>query len=136
MKVIFEDKNSHLTISSTVKRTPKLDRALFCSIKNKVLGREYELGVVFVGKQRGRALNFKHRGKDYATDILSFPLDKENGEIFINAEKTKSKSKEFDRTFENYLPFIFIHGLFHLKGYDHSSTMESKEAAVRALFKI
>lgn len=129
-------RDSSLSISSTIKSTPKIDGVLFESIKNKVLGKDYDLSLVFVGRTLGRKLNREHRGKDYATDILSFPLDKKNGEIFINPDKARSKAKEFDRTFSNYLVFIFIHGLFHLKGFDHGSRMESKEASVRAFFNI
>lgn len=129
-------RDGSLAISTNLKSTPKIDGVLFESIKNKVLGKDYDLSLVFVGRALGRRLNREHRKKDYTTDILSFPLDKKNGEIFINPEKARSKSKEFDRTFSNYLVFIFIHGLFHLKGFDHGSRMESKEGSVRAFFNI
>jgi probable rRNA maturation factor len=77
-----------------------------------------------------------HRQKDYATDILSFGLDDESGEIIMNPQKVAKKAKEFGRSYENYLVFLFIHGLFHLKGFDHGSRMESEEARVRRLFNI
>lgn len=134
MKTLFE--SQHLTISSTLKSTPPIDSALFERIKNHVLGKEYDLDLVFVGKKLGRRLNNEHRKKDYATDILSFPHEKNLGEMFIHPDKARQKAKEFDRTYKNYLVFIFIHGLFHLKGFDHGTIMERKEAAVRALFNI
>jgi probable rRNA maturation factor len=105
-------------------------------MKKEVLGDEYELTLVFVGEKRARALNKKFRNKDYATDILSFPIDKETGEIFVYPPKAEKKAKEFGRNFPNYLQFLFIHGLFHLKGFDHGSRMEREEARVRALFSI
>lgn len=129
-------RDGSFSISTTLKSAPSINGALFAQIKDKVLGKDYDLSLVFVGRDLGRRLNREHRGKDYATDILSFPLDRKNGEIFINPQKAKSKSKEFDRTFSNYLQFIFIHGLFHLKGFDHGSRMESEEAKVRASFNI
>jgi probable rRNA maturation factor len=125
-----------LYISSTLKKAPRINAVLFQRIKNEVLGEEYELDLQFIGKTKGRRLNFTFRQKDYATDILSFPIDKTMGEIYIHPEKARQKAKEFDRTFENYLVFLFIHGLFHLKGFDHGSRMESEEARVRALFNI
>ncbi len=134
MKVLSE--LDSLSITCTVKSTPKISGVLFTSIKNKVLGKKYELALTFVGTKRARKLNNQYRQKDYATDILSFSLDKESGEIIINPKKALQKSKEFGRTFENYLVFLFIHGLFHLKGFDHGSRMESEEARVRRLFKI
>lgn len=128
--------NSNLYISSTLKKAPRIDEVLFQRIKDKVLGKKYELDFMFIGKCRARTLNFKHRQKDYPTDILSFPIDDDMGEIYINPDKARIKAREHGRTFENYLVFLFIHGLFHLKGFDHGSRMESEEARIRALFNI
>lgn len=138
MKVVFQ--SNTLTVSSTL-RSPiqkklAINSRLFLRMKDKILGKKYDLSIVFVGKSLGRKLNLKHRNKNYATDILSFTLDKETGEIFLQPEVLKRKAKEFDRKPENYLNFLVIHGLFHLKGFDHGSIMESEEARVRALFKI
>lgn len=133
MKTLYD---SNIIISSSLKSTPRIDGVLFERLKDHVLGKEYALSLVFVGKKLGRRLNKEHRGKDYATDILSFPHDKTFGEMFIHPDKARVKAKEFGRTFDNYLKFIFIHGLFHLKGFDHGSTMEREEARVRALFNI
>ena len=125
-----------LYISSTLKKAPRINAVLFQRIKDEVLGPDYELDLQFIGKTKGRRLNYEHRQKDYATDILSFPIDKTMGEIYIHPDKARVKAKEHERTFENYLVFLFIHGLFHLKGFDHGSKMEHEEARVRALFKI
>ena len=43
---------------------------------------------------------------------------------------------KFDRSYENFLAFIFIHGCVHLKGYDHGGTMEDIEIKVRNKFKV
>jgi probable rRNA maturation factor len=139
MKVIFDKDN--FMISSTQKSTPKNDWVLFDTIKNKVLGNNYELSLTFIGTKRMRDLNRTHREKDYATDVLSFPLDdlgekSQMGEVFINLEVANKKSKDFDRTPKNYLVFLFIHSLFHLKGYDHGDKMEKKEEEVRKFFGI
>jgi len=125
-----------LSITSTLKSTPRIDGVLFKAMKDRVLGKNYELSLVFIGKKRMRRLNNTHRQKDYATDILSFVLDKDAGEIFIYPEKARIKAKDYDRTFSNYLHFVFIHGLFHLKGFDHGSRMEREEARVRSSFGI
>lgn len=124
------------TISTTIKKAPKIDGALFYKIKNHVLGKDYDLSFVFIGQKRMRRLNNTHRQKDYATDILSFTIDNENGEIFIYPKKAEQKSKDFDKTFKEYLPFLFIHGLMHLKGFEHGSIMDSEEARVRSLFRV
>ena len=125
-----------VSISSTVKSTPKINGVLFTNMKNKVLGKNFELSLAFVGTKKMKTLNKKYRNKDYATDILSFNVDKDVGEIVINPDKSRQKAPLFERTFDNYLKFIFIHGLFHLKGFDHSSRMESEEEKIRKAFKI
>lgn len=166
MKILFE--SDSISIATTLRKgTPKINGVFFRDIKEKVLGKGYELSLVFVGVDRMRALNKQHRGKDYATDILSFDLDDHiddahehgdecdhhhgertaaelefgSGEIFINPEKARIKAKQFDRTFDNYLKFLFIHGLFHLKGYDHeddagAEKMEKAETKMRKMFGI
>jgi len=125
-----------VSISSTVKSAPKINGALFTDIKNKVLGKNFDLSLAFIGTKRMRKLNREHRKKDYATDILSFNVDKNVGEIVINPDKSRQKAPLFERTYDNYLKFIFIHGLFHLKGYEHSSRMESEEEKIRKAFKV
>ena len=125
-----------VSISSTVKSAPKINGALFTSIKDKVLGKNFDLSLAFIGTKRMRKLNKEHRKKDYATDILSFNIDKNVGEIVINPNKARQKAPLFERTYDNYLKFIFIHGLFHLKGYEHSSRMESEERRIRKAFKV
>jgi probable rRNA maturation factor len=82
------------------------------------------------------AINLKHRGKDKPTNILSFPLDKNSGQIFICPSYSKKEAPDFDRTFSNYLGFLFIHGVIHLKGFDHGSTMENEERKIRTQFGI
>ncbi len=125
-----------VSISSTVKSAPKVSGALFTEIKNKVLGKNFEVNLAFIGTKKMRTLNRIYRKKDYATDILSFNVDTNVGEILINPDKARQKAPLFDRTFDNYLKFIFIHGLFHLKGFDHSSRMDSEEEKIRKAFKI
>ena len=58
-------RDGSLAISTNVKSTPKIDGVLFESIKDKVLGPDYDLSLVFVGNALGRRLNREHRKKDY-----------------------------------------------------------------------
>ncbi len=45
-------------------------------------------------------------------------------------------AKEFERPYDNFLIFLFIHGCVHLKGYDHGAKMEKVEEKFRKKFKI
>ena len=105
-------------------------------IKEAVLGKEYDLSFSFVGPKKMRELNRIHRGKDYATDILSFELEKNAGEIFICKSAAREKARLFARPLSNYLSYLFIHGLMHLKGMTHGDTMERHERKIRKQFGV
>ena len=114
----------------------KLPSLAFVDMKNSILGKKYELSLIIVSKKEIQKLNKKYREINKPTDILSFPLSDDFGEIYINIEMTKIEAKKFNRKYENFLAFLFIHGLVHLKGFDHGSTMESIEARFRKQFGI
>ena len=123
-----------ITISNTTKR--KLTSLRFEHLKNAILGEKYELSVVFIGKTKMQGLNKKYRNIDKSTDILSFPISPDHGEIFISILDANKKAKDFDRSEENYLEFLFIHGLVHLIGFDHGKEMEEVEKKYRKKFSI
>jgi probable rRNA maturation factor len=114
----------------------KLPRLPFREMKEAVLGTDYELSLVFVDEKESHRVNLETRGKDKPTNILSFPLDKNSGEIIICPTYAEKEAPNFERTYENYMAFLFIHGLVHLKGFDHGSRMESEEKKFRTLFTI
>lgn len=124
------------TFSITYQTKGKLPRLPFAMMKNAVLGESYELSLVVADEATMQELNRIHRTIDAPTDILSFPLDDSHGEIFINIPLSKKMAPDFGRDYENFIGFLFIHGLVHLKGYDHGSTMERIEAKYRAEFEI
>ena len=108
----------------------------FVDIKNKALGDNYELELIFVSPKESAELNEKYHHKKGPTNILSFPLDKASGQIFICPSFAKKEAPKFGREFKNYIAFLFIHGVIHLKGFTHSSKMESEEEKFRSLFSI
>lgn len=127
-------KQINFNITNTTKsKLPDFD---FEKIKDVILGKKYELSVIIIDKKSIQKLNKEYREIDKPTDILSFPLSNDFGEIYINPEMTKVEAKKFERTYENFFAFLFIHGLVHLKGFDHGSTMESIEARFRKKFHV
>jgi probable rRNA maturation factor len=97
--------------------------------------------LVFIGDKKSKNLNQTFRKKNYSANVLSFPIDKNFGEIFINFPSTKKECKKFDRKTENFIDFLFVHGLAHLKGDDHindkdSEKMEKFEEKNRKKFSI
>lgn len=123
-----------LTITNTTKG--KLPRLPFAKIAAVVLGPEYDCSLVIISPRKSRTLNRTYRGKDAPTNILSFPLENDAGEIFIDLSTTRKGAPAFCRSYTNFVAFIFIHGLFHLKGYYHGATMERQEQKIRKIFNI
>ncbi len=105
-------------------------------MKRKVLGARYELSLVFVGKTRATALNKAYRGKTYSPNVLSFPLTENTGEIVICPHVAVKEAAKFNLSVDGYIAFLFIHGLLHLKGYDHGDTMERMERKHLKTFNI
>jgi probable rRNA maturation factor len=123
-----------LTLSNTTKE--KLPKHPFKKMAERVLGSEYDLSFTIVNTAEITRLNSTYRSKNIPTDILSFPLNEMAGEIFLCLPEAKKEAVHFQRSYENFIGFLFIHGLMHLKGFDHSSTMESNEQTIRQEFRI
>ncbi len=115
------------TISIIRETKGELPSLPFAYMKDTILGKKYELSVAFIGEKKSHEINFKLRGKDKPTNILSFPLSKNSGEILISLSTAKKDAKNFDKKPADFLGFLFIHGLLHLKGMQHGSTMEKAE---------
>ena len=86
--------------------------------------------IVFVGDNTIRELNHRFRGKDYATDVLSFPstaepFEEENrsqlGEVVISVQRATAQAHTNRLSFENEVKQLILHGLLHLCGYDHET---------------
>jgi rRNA maturation RNase YbeY len=121
------------SLSHTVRTYPRLP---YQKMKEDILGASYELSLVFVGKDKARSLNIEHRHKDYVPNVLSFPIEQGIGEIFICSEEAAREAASFDMTRTGYIGYLFIHGLLHLKGYDHGRTMDAFEKKYIAKYKL
>lgn len=126
MRYIIDQEN--LKISYTTKKAPSIDGVFLHKIKKEILGVNYDLNLYFVGDKKIKEINKKFRKKDYVTDILSFPFTEDNfGEIYICLNKAAKKAKEFDTKNDDYLNYLFVHGMIHLKGFDHGLEMDKLE---------
>jgi rRNA maturation RNase YbeY len=92
-----------------------------------------ELGIMFVGDQRMRGLNRRYRGKDRTTDVLAFAMREAPnsaagllGDVVIAVPTAVRQAKQGQRSLEEELIVLLIHGILHLCGYDHERS--EKEA--------
>jgi probable rRNA maturation factor len=102
-----------------------------------------QVTVRYVDADEGRALNRDYRGKDYATNVLSFVYETEPltvGDLVICAPVVATEAKAQGKTMEAHHAHLIVHGMLHLQGYDHETSaadaecMEEKEREILAGF--
>lgn len=91
------------------------------SVRDRRRLAQLELSVVFMDKAAARKLNRNFRGRDYATDVLSFAGDGREsiGEIVLCPHVLLKQSREQAHSFRHELGLMTLHGILHLLGYDH-----------------
>jgi metalloprotein, YbeY/UPF0054 family len=81
-----------------------------------------EIALRIVDEAEARDLNREYRGKDYATNVLTFCLNEEPhliGDIVICAPVVMREAQEQNKTPEAHFAHLTVHGVLHLHGYDH-----------------
>ncbi len=99
-----------------------------------------QIALRIVDEAEGRALNKNFRGKDYATNVLTFVYDDADaqplcGDIVICAPVVKKEAREQNKNLHAHYAHLAIHAALHLQGYDHgnkadAAAMESLETAL------
>ena len=96
--------------------------------------------VRFVDAIEGRAINAEFRGKDYATNVLTFVYDDENpraGDVVLCAPVVRREAAAQGKPLADHHAHLVVHGMLHLQGFDHERTadalvMEARETAILA----
>ncbi len=115
------------TLSITTQGKGRPPRLPFLQLKDKILGKKFELSILFATKATSKKINMQFKRKNKPTNILSFEYSKTFGEIVFQLDCVKKDAPKFGLPYTKFLGFLFIHGLLHLKGHDHSDTMEQLE---------
>ncbi len=84
-----------------------------------------------VDETEGRALNRQYRGKDYATNVLTFAYGEEagklTGDIVICAPVVEREAREQGKSVLEHYAHLTVHGVLHLQGYDHEIERQAQE---------
>lgn len=95
--------------------------------------RKADLAIRVVDEKEGRALNHHYRGKDYATNVLSFPADLPEGvdlpllgDLVICAPVVAREAREQGKDLAAHYAHLTVHGVLHLLGLDHEDEREAE----------
>jgi probable rRNA maturation factor len=95
-----------------------------------------EVTVRLVGTAEGRRLNRAYRGKDYATNVLTFAYGKNAGDIVICPAVVAREAAQQGKPLEQHYAHLTVHGVLHMRGYDHERPADAarmERAEIRIL---
>jgi probable rRNA maturation factor len=125
-----------LSLQFAAKSSPEhkalLARATVLRWVKAALFADAELTLRFVDAEEGRALNRSYRGKDYATNVLTFAYaeseeDPVSGDIVLCCAVVEREAGEQGKPLEAHYAHLIVHGVLHAQGYDHEDEDEAKE---------
>jgi len=98
------------------------------------IGDDFEVTVRLVDEEESHALNKEYRGKDKSTNVLSFPFEAPMeldvpllGDLVICTQVVNREAKEQHKPLLDHWAHLTIHGILHLRGYDHIDDDEADE---------
>ena len=124
---------------------PGLKRAAASASRAAGFRSGYSLTVLLSNDRRLKSLNRDFRGKDKATNVLSFPAaansDDYWGDVALALGVTRREAKAADKSFADHATHLVVHGILHLAGYDHiragdAKVMEALEIKILKRFGI
>ncbi len=90
-----------------------------------------EITLRIVDAEEGPALNRDFRGKDYATNVLTFAYGEEDGalsgDIVLCAPVVEKEAQEQGKELFAHYAHLVVHGVLHMQGYEHETDAEARE---------
>ena len=96
-------------------------------------GYEGELSVVIVSDAEMRGLNRRFLDRDRTTDVLAFPLEEDEGEVVVSAERACAVAAELGVEPRSELLLYVVHGVLHLMGHDDQDPEDARRMHAAAL---
>ncbi len=104
-------------------------QAEFRKWAKSALDADAEITLRLVDEAEGRTLNHDYRNKDYATNVLSFPLAEKPhlmGDIALCVPVVLREAKEQNKTASAHFAHLTVHGILHLRGYEHETEAQAE----------
>ena len=117
-------------------------KAIFNTLVYEGFDKDVEVSVTFTDNEQIRELNSQYRGKNTATDVLSFPMfdnlaeapELESlplGDIVISLERAAVQGYHLYHSLYHEVAFLTVHSTLHLLGYDHETSQEDEDEMFR-----
>jgi len=93
-----------------------------------------QLTVRIVGEAEGRALNRDYRGKDYATNVLTFDYERAPvvmADLVLCAPVVEREARAEGKSLEAHYAHLLVHGALHAQGYDHEAEADARHMETR-----
>ncbi|MFP8834860.1 rRNA maturation RNase YbeY [Hydrogenophaga sp. XSHU_21] len=119
-----------------------LPRGWVARCLRRALDRDAELTVRIVGAEEGQALNRDYRGRDYATNVLTFDYALEPvvmADLVLCGPVVEAEAKKLNKTLASHYTHLLVHGALHAQGWDHETgeadaeAMEAREIDILAV---
>lgn len=134
--VTVEDPAWREAVDDLAARARRAARAVLRAAPAETRGQDIELGLTFAGDAAVRALNRDWRGRDRATNVLSFPgetaAESANsgprllGDVVLARETVCAEAAHAGLAPADHMAHLIVHGVLHLLGYDHESDAEAE----------
>jgi probable rRNA maturation factor len=102
-----------------------------CLVRQALHDESAELSIMLCSDEYIKALNFKWRGVEKPTDVLSFPQDDDSssvlGDIVVSLHTAMRQAAERNHSIQTEIRILLVHGLLHLLGYDHETCEEDMQ---------
>lgn len=144
LELIWENQQDKIKITDEL--FDKIKLSIEKALEYEEFTDDCEISLTFVDNTEIRELNNANRGKDSATDVLSFPLLEQEddgtliiydedivdgrvllGDIVISAERAKEQAEEYGHSLVREMCFLAVHSVLHLLGYDHERSEQEEK---------
>ena len=125
-----------LSVQRAVRATDAPSRAQIMQFARAALERDAELTIRLVNEQEGRALNHDYRGRDYATNVLSFVYASTpviSGDLVLCAPVVSREAQQQGKPIIAHYAHLIVHGVLHLHGMDHQNDADAQAMEAREI---
>ncbi|MBO5733666.1 MAG: rRNA maturation RNase YbeY [Clostridia bacterium] len=144
LNLIWENEQDKIEITDEL--FDKIKLSIEKALEYEEFTDDCEISLTFVDNDAIREINSNARGKESATDVLSFPMletDEDGtliiydedivdgrvllGDIVISAQRAQEQAEEFGHSLVREMCFLAVHSVLHLLGYDHERSAEEEK---------